>query len=73
MDSGIRKVERLTLYDDDDNPVDVTILYLIFPGKEQNQQFESGRTSFGRKIKPRGTGTYETDAGTILRVLPRGG
>jgi hypothetical protein len=72
MDSGIRKVERLTLYDDDDNPVEVTILYLIFPGKALAQQFESGRTAFGRKIKPRSAGTYETDAGTVLRVTPRG-
>ncbi|MDR3389736.1 MAG: hypothetical protein P4L92_22060 [Rudaea sp.] len=71
MDSGIRKLEKLTLYDDDDNPVEVTILYLIFPGKQQVQQFQSGRTAFGRKIKPRGVGTYETDAGTILRIAPR--
>jgi hypothetical protein len=73
MDSGIRKVEKVTLYDDDDNPVEVTIMYLIFPGKGQAAQFQSGRTAFGRKIKPRSAGMYETDAGTLLRVRPRGG
>jgi hypothetical protein len=70
MDSGIRKLEKMTLYDEDDYPVEVTILSLIFPGKLQEPQFQSGRTAFGRKIKLCGPGMYASDAGTILRACP---
>ena len=73
MQTGIRKAEKMTLDDEDDNPVEITVMSLIFPGKPPVTHFQSKRTACGRKIKPLGTGSYETDAGTILRVLPRSG
>jgi hypothetical protein len=70
MDSGIRKKEKWTLYDEQNRPVEVDVLVLVFSGVQEVTHFQSGRTPDGRKLKPRGVGVYETDDGKTLTVLP---
>jgi hypothetical protein len=73
MDSGIRKTEKWTLYDEHDLPVEVDVLVLVFSGPQEVTHFQSGRTADGRKLKPQGIGAYVTDDGKILTVLPTSG
>jgi hypothetical protein len=72
MDSGVRRTEVWTLYDERDRPVIVTALVLVFPGPREARQLESGRTTDDRKIRPHGVGTYIASDGQILTVLPSG-
>jgi hypothetical protein len=73
MDSGIRRQETWTLYDEQNRPVEVTALVIKFPGTPDVTKWESGRTSDGRKLKPHAAGAYTTSDGMILTVLPTAG
>jgi hypothetical protein len=73
MDSGIRRQETWTLYDERDRPVEVTALVLVFPGTQDMTHWQSGRTADGRRLKPYGAGAYVTDDGKVLTVLPTSG
>ena len=72
MDSGVRRTEIWTLYDECDRPVVVNALVLVFPGPLVAKQLQSGRTTDDRKIRPHGAGTYIASDGQILTVLPTG-
>lgn len=73
MDSGVRRTEEWTLYDESGQPVAVTALVLVFPGPSEEKHWQSGRTADGRRLKPYGAGAYVTDDGKVLTVLPTTG
>jgi hypothetical protein len=70
MNSGVRRTEEWTLYDEQDRPVVVTALVIVFAGSHEVKHWQSGRTADGRRLKPYGAGAYITDDGKVLTVLP---
>ena len=43
MNSGVRRTEEWTLYDEQDRPVVVTALVLVFAGSHEVKHWQSGR------------------------------
>ena len=70
MESGVRRTEEWTLYDNQDRAVRVTALVLVFPGSHEMKHWQSGRTADGRRLKPYGANAYVTDDGEVFTVRP---
>ena len=70
MNSGVRRTEEWTLYDEHDKPVAVTALVLAFAGRHEVKHWQSGRPADGQRLKPYGADAYVTNGGKVLTLLP---